>query len=270
MTQDFAHATLGRTGLAVHRLGLSASYRPGKQAILQAADAGINYFFAYGFDRQLKQAFREVLGRKREQYVLATGVYNYIFGHQDIRRTLHRRLRQFGTEYIDAFLFLGVMKEKEFPERAREELARLKEEGKVGAIGMSCHDRKFAGRLAAEGSLDVLMIRYNAAHRGAEQDIFPELQRHDPGVVSYTATRWGYLLRRPKTWPRDGRVPDASLCYRFVLSNPNVHVCMTAPASAQQLRQNIAALERGPLDPDELAFMCSFGDAVHHTKKWFM
>jgi aryl-alcohol dehydrogenase-like predicted oxidoreductase len=270
MDRDFSHTVLGRTGLAVHRLGLSASYRPGVRAVLAAADQGINYFFGYGFDRQLKLAFRQGLGRHREQYVLATGVYNYVFGHQDLRRTLERRLRQFGTEYLDAFLFLGVMKEAEFPERTRAELVRLREEGKVRAVGMSCHDRRFAGRLAAEGSLDVLMVRYNAAHRGAETEIFPHLQPSDPGVVSYTATRWSYLLRRPKSWPRDGRVPDAGLCYRFVLSNPNVHVCMMAPSNEAQLRENVAALQRGPLDPDELAFMRDFGDAVHHTKKWFM
>ena len=42
-------------------------------------------------------------------------------------------------------------------------------------------------RLAAEGALDTFMIRYNAAHRGAEQDIFPFLAAHDPGIISYTA-----------------------------------------------------------------------------------
>ena len=270
MNHDFVHATLGRTGMPVHRLGLSASYRPGKQTIFKAIDEGINYFFGYGFDSQLKRACRDVLKRNRERFVLATGVYNYIFGYQDIRRTLDRRLRQFGTDYLDAFLFLGVMKEKEFPQRARDELVRLKETGKVRAIGMSCHDRKFAGRLAAEGALDILMIRYNAAHRGAEQDIFPHLQPANPGVVSYTATRWSYLLRRPKTWPRDGRIPDASLCYRFVLSNPNVDVCLTAPTNEAQLRENLAALAKGPLDAEEMAYMQKFGDAVHHTKKWFM
>jgi hypothetical protein len=34
-------------------------------------------------------------------------------------------------------------------------------EGKVRAIGISTHDRKFAGKLAAEGALDVFLIRYN-------------------------------------------------------------------------------------------------------------
>lgn len=270
MTPDFTHTTLGRTGMPVHRLGLSASYRPGKKTIYKALDEGVNYFFGYGIDTQMTGTLRDVLKHNREKYVLATGAYNYIFWYQNLRRTLEKRLRQFGTDYIDAFLFLGVMKEKEFPQRARDEMIRFREEGKVRSIGMSCHNRKFAGKLAAEGALDILMVRYNAAHRGAEQDIFPYLQTHNPGVVSYTATRWTYLLRRPKTWSANERIPDAGLCYRFVLSNPNIDVCMTAPTNEKQLVENLAALNKGPLDEDEMEFMKKFGDAVHHTKKWFM
>ena len=101
-------------------------------------------------------------------------------------------------------------------------------------VGMSCHDRRFAGKLAAENELDVYMIRYNAAHRGAEHDIFPHLAAYNPGVVSYTATRWRYLIRRHKIWPKDRPIPTPGLCYRFVLSNPHVHVCMTAPANTRQ------------------------------------
>ena len=45
MSAEFLHSTLGRSGLRVHRLGLSATYRPGKAAIYRALDEGINYFF---------------------------------------------------------------------------------------------------------------------------------------------------------------------------------------------------------------------------------
>jgi aryl-alcohol dehydrogenase-like predicted oxidoreductase len=267
---SFTHTTLGQTGLSVHRLGLSASHWPGKRTVHKALDAGLNYFFAYGFDWQMIRTMRAVLQQERERYVIATGAYNLLFTHQNLRRTLEKRLRQFRTDHIDVFMFLGVMKPQQFPEPLRVELARLREEGKVRFVGMSCHDRKFAGKLADEGALDVAMIRYNAAHRGAEQDIFPFLERHDPGVVSYTATRWRYLLKRPKSWPKDGRVPTAGLCYRFVLSNPHVHVCMTAPSNKGQLEENLSALQDGPLDEEEMRFMCEFGDAVHHTKKYFM
>ena len=66
--------------------------------------------------------------------------------------------------------------------------------------------------------IDAFMIRYNAAHRGAEKDIFPYLDKHNPAVISYTATRWRFLLKKPKTWKQE-RIPTAGMCYRFVLSN---------------------------------------------------
>jgi aryl-alcohol dehydrogenase-like predicted oxidoreductase len=270
MIHDFAHATLGQTGKRVGRLGLSGTYRPGRAAFHKALDEGVNYFFCYGFDGQTVSFLRELSRSSRDKYVVATGAYNLIWTHQNLRKTLEKRLRQLRTDYLDVFQFLGVMKPKEFPEQVQEELRLLKEDGRVRAVGMSCHDRKFAGQLAGRGVLDMLMIRYNAAHRGAEQDIFPHLGKFHPGVVSYTATRWGFLLRRPGGWPKDGRIPTASMCYRFVLSNPHVDVCMTAPRNLKQLEENLAALRQGPLPEEEMRFMREFGDVVHRAKKWFM
>lgn len=270
MDSNFLHTTLGHTGLKVHRLGLSATYRPGKRAIYRALDEGLNYFFHFGFDTQMTGVLREVLKRGRENFIMSTGAYNLVVGYPNLRRTLEKRLRQLRTDYIDVFLFLGVTKEKHFPQRAREELYRFRQEGKVRAVGMSSHDRKFAGRMASEGALDILMVRYNAAHRGAEEDIFPYLENYNPGVVSYTATRWTYLLKKPRNWPKEGRLPTAGQCYRFVLSNPHVHVCLTAPRNEKQLVENLEAVRQGPLDSDDMDFIRRFGDVVHHTIKWFM
>ncbi|HUI66119.1 MAG TPA: aldo/keto reductase [Bacteroidota bacterium] len=270
MQPDFTHTTLGKTGLSVHRLGFAASYRPGEDTVRHAAERGMNLFFGYGMDKQLVRGLRPLLQSQRERYIVATGAYNYMLGHTNLRRSLETRLRQFGTEYIDLFLFLGVMREKDFPLRLRDELILLKQSGKVRFVGMSGHNRQFAGRIASEGGMDVLMVRYNAAHRGAEEDVFPQCSMHNPGIISYTATRWRYLLRAPKTWPASERVPTAPMCYRFVLSHPGVHVALSAPRSTRELDENIDALARGPLDPEEDRFMRSFGDAVHQAKKFFM
>ncbi|MFZ5516905.1 MAG: aldo/keto reductase [Candidatus Zhuqueibacterota bacterium] len=270
MEQNFTHTILGKTGLAVHRLGISGTYWPGQATLHKALDAGLNYFFFFNIDKQMIRFLRTEMKGNREKFVIATGAYNLLVGHPNIERTLEKRLRQIDTDYIDIFMFLGVMKEKQFPVALREQMYRLKESDKIRHIGISTHDRKFAGRLAAEGALDVIMMRYNAAHRGAEQDIFPHLKVHNPGVVSFTATRWRYLLRRPKNWPGDERIPTPGMCYRFVLSNPNVHVCMTAPSNPAQIDENLAALSQGPLSEEDIRFMQRFGDAVHHTKTWFM
>lgn len=268
---DFTVPTiLGSTGLRTSRLGFSASYRPGIRSVHRALEEGINLFFGFGMDTQLSKGLQDAFRSKREQYVLATGAYNLLVGYPNLRRSLEKRLRQFHTEYIDVFLFLGVTGEKQFPQKAIDELARFREEGKVRSIGVSCHDRKFIGKLAGQGTLDVMMLRYNAAHRGAETDIFPYLAAHNPGVMSYTATRWTGLIRRPGGWPIQGRIPDAGMCYRFVLSNPNVHVCLTAPSNEKQLTENLDSLKKGPLDEGEMEFMRQFGDAVYKKHKWFM
>lgn len=270
MVPTFQLRPFGSTGIHVTPLGVSASYLPGQKTVHAAVEEGVNLFFAFGFDVQMTRALRALAPPRRDKLVIVTGAYNYLWRAQNVRRALEKRLRQFNSDYIDVFLFLGVMKPAEFTPRVRDDLLKLKDEGKVRAIGLSCHNRAFLGALAAHGAVDALMLRYNAAHRGAERDIFPHLAPHNPGVISYTATRWRYLLRRPKSWPKDARIPTAGECYRFVLSNPSVQVVLTAPRNERELRENIAAVRKGPLDEVDMAFMRNFGDAVYNQKKWFM
>jgi aryl-alcohol dehydrogenase-like predicted oxidoreductase len=270
MPTDLQKRPFGATGINVSPVGLSASYYPGAKTIRTAIDIGINLFFAFGIDVQMTRTLRGITPSERDRLVIATGAYNYVWAAQNVRRAFEKRLRQFKTDYIDIFLFMGVMKPGEFRPEVEAELMKLKDEGKVRAIGVSCHDRRFLGTLATKGTLNALMLRYNAAHRGAEADIFPHLAAHNPGVISYTATRWTYLLRPPRGWPKNGRVPTAGECYRFVLSDPHVHVVLTAPKNERELRENVASILQGPLDPDDMRFMREFGDAVHTQKKWFM
>jgi aryl-alcohol dehydrogenase-like predicted oxidoreductase len=143
----------------------------------------------------------------------------------------------------------------------KEEMVRLREEGKVRALGTSIHDRPRAGKLAGDSILDLLMIRYNAAHPGAEQDIFQHLAHRRPAVVAYTATAWRKLLRPPRGWK--GRVATAGDCYRFCLTSPHVDVVLTGPRTMAELRDNLAALDKGPLSLEEMVFMRDFGRAVH-------
>lgn len=270
MDDGFLQGTLGHTGLQVHRLGLAASYRPGERTVERALDEGMNYCFCYGFDGQMIRVLRRLPPGRREQIVIGTGAYNWIWWRQDLVKTLEKRLRQLRTDHIDVFHFLGVMKPKEMTPRVLDQLSRLREDPRVRAVSISCHNRKYAGELAAAGALDCLMIRYNAAHRGAETEIFPHLAVHDVGCVSYTATRWTMLLRRSRHWPKDRPIPTAGQAYRFALTNPHVDVCLTAPRSEQELLENLAAVRQGPLPEDEMAFLREYGDVVHRHAGWFM
>ena len=52
-------------------------------------------------------------------------------------------------------------------------------------------------------------------------------------------------------------------CYRFVLSQPAVDVCLSGPRSLEQLEQNLQVLEQGPMDQEELARMRRIGDHLY-------
>ena len=87
MTRDFLRAPLGKIGSPVCRIGLSATYRPGRQTVFKALDEGLNYFLYFGFDNHMTSVLRETVPQRRGQFVLATGAYNLIWGHQNLRRT---------------------------------------------------------------------------------------------------------------------------------------------------------------------------------------
>jgi hypothetical protein len=119
-----------------------------------------------------------------------------------------------------------------------------------------------AATLAASGEFDIVHLRYNAAHPGAERDIFPRLSAESrPGMVSFTGTSWGQLLN-PGYTPPGEPTPTAADCYRFVLSNPDIDVCATGPASSDHVDDALSAREAGPLSGDELAWMKRVGAEV--------
>lgn len=269
MTDDL-HRKLGGRGPEVFRLGFAASYRPGERTVRRALDEGVTYFFSYAIDTQFTRVARTLTADQRERVTIATGGYNWAVWHPPLKTSLERALRRLNTDYIDVFHYLGVLKPGHFDSRVRDELAALRSDPRVRAVAISCHDRRLAGELAASGALDVVMVRYNAAHPGAETDVFPHVARHGVGVVSYTATRWTALLRRPRGWPASEPVASAGQCYRFVLSNPAVDVVMTAPRSERELLDNLREIRRGPLPDDEMAFMRRFGAHVHDRSGWFM
>jgi len=244
----------------VFRLGLATSHGLDEAGIRRALDGEINYLFWNPTAGKLTRALRDAVKRDRDRFVIATGATLGFFPGS-LRRRVERALRVLGTDYLDVFqlYWLGVMSSAREPVLA--ELTRLREEGKVRAIGTSIHDRPRAGRLAEDSPLDLLMIRYNAAHPGAEQDIFPHLAKRQPAVISYTATSWGKLLRRPAGWT--GEVPTAGHCYRFCLSRPEIDVVLTSPANVAQLEENLRAVAQGPLSAEELTWMREFGRVVH-------
>lgn len=260
MADDFTHREVRALGgRRLHRLGLAPSFGLDEAGCAEALER-LQYVFWNPRARRLTRPLREACRRDRERYVIAGGPTLTWFPGQ-LQRYVDRARKLLGTDFLDVLqlYWLGTM--SRFSPAMVEEMVRIRESGAVRALAVSIHDRPRAGRLASDSPLDVLMIRYNAAHPGAERDIFPHLARRRPAVVAYTATSWRKLLRAPSGW--DGPVMTAGDCYRFCLSSPHVDVVLTGPKDVGQLRENLAALERGPLGAEEQRWMREFGQKVH-------
>jgi aryl-alcohol dehydrogenase-like predicted oxidoreductase len=266
---DFSgRTTLGRTGLQVGRLGISSSYGAPAEAFEEAFERGCNYFnmgsFIRGRSREMTKAIRNITARgKRDELVVA--MYDYTHNPWIGQGHFLRGLRKMGLDYVDEIM-LGYYSSP--PRKAIMDWAlRLKEKGLARFIGVSSHNRKVFAEFTRDGLVDVYHVRYNAVNSGAEKDVFPHLPAENrPGIVAYTATRWGQLLKEKKMPP--GEKPlTATDCYRFVLSHPDVDLCMTGARNQDMLRENLKTLETGPLQEQEMERIRRIGDFIYGKKR---
>jgi aryl-alcohol dehydrogenase-like predicted oxidoreductase len=141
--------------------------------------------------------------------------------------------------------------------------AHLQQIGLVRNVMISCHNRPLFAELARPPGWAGWMVRYNAAHRRAESEVFPLAQGPNrPAIIAYTALRWGTLLD-PTYAPRGEPPLTAVEAYRFVLSNPAVDLCLAGPRDQGELTAALTAMAEGPLDQGGLQRARRIGDAAY-------
>ncbi len=255
-------------GLAnVCRLGLAT--RGGthldEDSILKAIDHGVNYLNWCGHPDGLSQAVRQLGTRRSEVFV---AVQFEARSSKQAHEELRSLLAELNTNYLDVVTYYYVEEAAEWdeiraPGGAAEVLQEAKRQGTVRAIGVTSHQRPLMASIARTGQVDLFMLRYNAAHRGAEQELFPIARQRQLGVIAFTALRWGALLQATPDDPPDFRVPSAPEWYRFVLCHPDVTVALMAPDNSAELAENLALLAdwRG-LDAPRYQAMQRHGERV--------
>ena len=256
----------GRTGLLVSRIGLASGYGVPTAAIEKAFhEYGINYFYLSLLMRgNMVRAIRNLTPRHRDELriVLAKPTSGGFF----LQSFVERWLKKLKIEQVDLVILQELRKPQPPGRKLVDRVHRLKESGNVRFVGMSSHSRPLFGQIArgeVKAPVDFFQIRYNAVHTGAEQDIFPHLpQENRPGIVIFTATCWRKLLKS-KLMPAGERPLAPADCYRFVLSHPDVNVCVTAPSTAAQMEDNLKALDAGPLNEDEMARIRRVGKHIY-------
>jgi aryl-alcohol dehydrogenase-like predicted oxidoreductase len=231
---------LGNSGLHVSVVGLGCNNfglridRAASRAVIEAAlDAGITLFDTadiYGGQGGSEDALGEVLGKRRDDIVLATK-----FGHQDhdmgygpaagakggrgyIRRAVEASLRRLRTDHID--LYQLHTPDPETP--IAETLAALHElviEGKVRYIGHS----NLSGWQLAEAAhvADELAVtpfvsaqnQWSLLDRDIEREVAPAAEHYGLGILPYFPLAQGLLtgkVRRGEAIPAGTRLVDRS------------------------------------------------------------
>lgn len=255
---------LGGSGLMAGRLGLGASYGAPAAAYEKAFDAGCNYFYWGALRRShMAEAIRNIVARGRRDDLIVV-IQAFRRAPRGVEKSLERGLKKLDLEWADVLLLGG--QRRSLKPQLLEAVERMREKGAFRYLGFASHKRPLFPELAKDSKFDLFHVRYNASNRGADVDVFPHLPEKRPGVVAFTATRRMSLTKSNRI-PADEKRPTASDCYRFVLSNPNVDVVITAPKNMEQMEENLAEAAKGPMNPDELSWMRRIGDHVYGKKR---
>lgn len=243
-------------------LGLAASGGMDATCIATAFEAGINYFFFYDFTtEQFLAGFKSLLATKRDRVLVATGSQERDLNW--VRHDFDSVRQQLNIDVVDAFFVEYVYPSEDMQqvEAVLEQLQLWQQKGLVRYVGITTHNRPIALDLIERGKCELLMHRYNMAHRKAEENVLPSAQTAGIPVIAFTCTRWGTLLKGHPNWQE--KPPTAADCYRYVLSHEAVRLALTAPQNLQQLQENLAILSAPPLSPAEIARWQEYGDLIY-------
>jgi aryl-alcohol dehydrogenase-like predicted oxidoreductase len=253
------------TGEPASRLGLAAHPEQDPRCVRRARQRGINFFFLYGpIPGTFGEALAPLVRKRRDELIVASGSGSRKRGALLAAR--RKILDGLSVESLDIF-FAEYINPSDDSDAifgaggALDELTCWKSEGVIRYVGATAHDRKLAQRLAADPRIDVLMHRFNMAHRKAAQEVFPDATHAKTPVIAFTATRWGTLLEPHGGWP--GPPPSAVDCYRYCLAQPAVQLVLTSPRTVAELEENLAVLASRPLSARQRAHWERYGDLVY-------
>ncbi len=230
-----------------------------------AIDRGVNFLNWCGAPDGLSETIAGLGARRREVMVC---VQFEARTAADARTELADILRELRTDYVDVLTFYYVEEAPEWQQiigagGALEYCREAQRRGEVRALGVTSHQRPLAAEMVRSGLLDMLMIRYNAAHRGAETDVFPVTDARGLPAVVYTCLRWGALLRPTPDDPPGFVLPRAPAWYRFALQSPSVTVALASPETREELEEDLTVLgATGPLSDEEFERLAEHGRRV--------
>ena len=291
-------SVLGMGGLNVSSLG-AGGRNEACRTVRRALELGVNYVDtapSYG-DRE--EVLGIALEGAAQPHFLATklGGRPSPFDPQDkdlLRRSVDESLRLLRRDCIDVLLIHEPDRPGQYDwwtDRDRfhgpvsELLEELKAEKIIRFTGLGGTTAYQLPLIMATGNYDVVLTAFNYSllWREAAIAVFPEARRQNMGLVIGSPLQQGALSRRyPEKetgapWlspPRREQyrrlyafldetglsLPEAAV--RMIVANPEVSTVLAGARSVEEVEENAAAVEAGPLQADLLAELQEIADMV--------
>lgn len=134
-----------------------------------------------------------------------------------IRRDLELSLKTMGTEYVDVYYTHWQCKTYGLVpiEETMEELLKMKQEGKIRAIGASNTDLQILEDYIRAGQLDVIQEKLSILDRKSEE-LLPFCEEHGIMLQTYSPIEQGLLAGKASDSyiPKPGEVRDGKIWWR--------------------------------------------------------
>ncbi|QWU14833.1 Predicted oxidoreductase [Paenibacillus sophorae] len=195
---------LGTNAVGGHNLFRNLNDETGKEMVRTALEHGINFLdtaYIYGPERS-EQLIGEVLKEKgnRDEIIIATKGAHKLVGSDIVfdnspaflEASVDASLKRLQTDYIDLY-YIHFPDENTPKDEAVGALQRLKEAGKIRAIGVSNFNIDQLREGNRNGYVDVIQSEYSLLARQAEKDLLPYAKEHGISFIPYFPLASGLL-----------------------------------------------------------------------------
>ena len=261
---------LGAAGLQVPVVGMGtwqtldvrgADAEAGAGAVVRAAlDAGVTVMDSSPMYGESERVLAEGLGDRRDEAYVATKIWTPDAGEG--RRQAERALAWYGGR-LDLYQVHNLVNTS----AQLAMLERLRDEGRVRALGATHYSSRAFGELAVlmrSGRIDAIQITYNPHEREVEAEILPLAAELGLGVLVMRPLGGGALVRRqpPADALRELGVQTwAQALLKWVLSDPRCTVAIPATSRPERAAENAAAGSPPWFGPDERATVARLAGA---------
>lgn len=232
ITREIGHSGIFVNAIGLGCMGLSEFYGPATDKadavkLLQTAIAeGVNHFDTaemYGMGAN-EALLGEAFAGRRDDVVIATkwgptrdpetGAFTGIDGSEtNMRRAVEQSLRLLKTDHIDLY-YMHRMDQTRPIEETVGAMAKLVEEGKVRALGLSEASAKTLKRANAVHAISALQSEYSIFSRDIEDGPLPAAREMGASLVAYSPLGRGMLTGRFTRENRPGDTDFRSAAYQ--------------------------------------------------------